>query len=217
MTTIENVRRRARPSARFWDRIAARYARSPIKDEAAYQRKLDVTRSYLRPDMELLEIGCGTGSTAIAHAPFVRHILATDISPRMIEIARAKIAANTLTNVTFECSAVEDINAPDARFDAVLGLNVLHLLADRDAAIAGVARLLKPGGAFVTSTACLGDRMRWFGLVAPLGRALGLLPLVKVFSEADLKDSLVRHGFRIDHHWRPPKGPTVFIVAIKER
>ena len=215
MTAVDELKPRARPSARFWDRIAERYARSPIKDEAAYQRKLDVTRGYLRSDMEVLEIGCGTGSTAIIHAPFVKHILATDISSRMIEIARAKISASTGANVTFACTSVEELDAPDGRFDAVLAFNILHLLEDQDAAIAKVARLLKPGGVFATSTACLADGMGWIRLIAPIGEALGFFPLVKVFSEAVLKDSLARHGFRIDHHWHPEKGPTVFMVAIK--
>ena len=53
------------PSSKFWDRIAARYARKPVADEAAYRRKLAVTRDYLAPDMDVLEFGCGTGSTAI--------------------------------------------------------------------------------------------------------------------------------------------------------
>jgi ubiquinone/menaquinone biosynthesis C-methylase UbiE len=215
MAAVDELKPRPRPSARFWDRTAKRYAKRPIADEAAYQRKLDVTRGYLRPDMELLEIGCGTGSTAIAHAPFVKHILATDISSRMIEIARAKISVSTDRNVSFVRAAVEDLDAPDGRFDAALALNILHLLEDWDAAIAKVARLLKPGGVFATNTACLADSMRWFRLIAPIGRALGVFPLVKVFSEADLKDSLTRHGFRIDHYWRPEKGPTVFMVAIK--
>ena len=84
----------ARPE-KFWDRMAARYARQPVADEAVYQRKLEMTRSCLRPDMELLEIGCGTGSTAIVHAPHVRHILATDISENMLAIAREKAQART--------------------------------------------------------------------------------------------------------------------------
>lgn len=218
VTAIDDTKPRARPSARFWDRIAERYARKPVADEAAYQKKLQVTREYFRPDMALLEIGCGTGSTAIAHAPFVNHILATDISSKMIEIARAKVAANATANVSFECVAVEDVSAPDATFDAVLALNILHLLADWDSAIGKVARLLKPGGVFVTNTACIDDSMRWFRLVTPiagLGRALGLFPLVKVFGEADLRDSLTRHGFTIDHHRRAEKGPTVFMIAVK--
>ena len=76
--------------AKFWDRVAERYSRQPIADEAAYQKKLEVTRQYFKPDMEVLELGCGTGSTAIKHAPFVRHIRAVDISSKMIEIAEER-------------------------------------------------------------------------------------------------------------------------------
>jgi cyclopropane fatty-acyl-phospholipid synthase-like methyltransferase len=43
--------------------------------------------------MELLEFGCGTGGTAIIHAPHVKHIRAIDISPRMIEIAKSRAEA----------------------------------------------------------------------------------------------------------------------------
>ena len=74
--------------ASFWDRHAEGYSKRPIADDAAYQKKLKVTREYFQPDMEVLEFGCGTGSTAISHAPFVKHIRATDISSKMIEIAR---------------------------------------------------------------------------------------------------------------------------------
>ena len=205
----------AHPSARFWDRIAVRYARRPIADEAAYQMKLRVTRDHLTPDMEILELGCGTGSTAIAHAPHVKHIRATDISPKMIEIARAKAAESGVANVAFECVAVEDIAASDESFDAILGLNLLHLLEDRDAAIAKIAALLKQDGVFVTNTACLADGMKWFKLVAPLGRRLGFFPLVKIFGKADLEASLTRGGFTIVHEWRPKKNAAVFIVAVK--
>ena len=205
----------SRPSARFWDRIADRYARKPIADEEAYRTKLRVTREYLRPDMEVLEFGCGTGSTALTHAPFVKRILATDISPRMIEIARGKAAASHIDNVEFRPGAIDHFSAPDGSFDAVLGLSILHLLEDRDAVLAKVHRLLKPGGLFVSSTACLGDTMGYFKLIAPIGKALGLIPLVKVFTEADLRDALTRRGLEIDHRWQPGKGKSVFIVAKK--
>ncbi len=65
--------------AKFWDKIAERYAKSSIADEATYQKKLQITREYLNPDSEELEIGCGTGSTAILHAPYVKHIHATPL------------------------------------------------------------------------------------------------------------------------------------------
>ena len=83
-------------SVKFWDKIAERYSKRPIADEVAYQKKLQVTREYFRPDMEVLELGCGTGSTAILHAPYVKHILAIDISSKMIDIAQAKADAKSV-------------------------------------------------------------------------------------------------------------------------
>lgn len=203
-------------SANFWDRIAERYSKDPIADEAAYRKKLEVTRGYLRPDMEVLEIGCGTGSTAILHAPHVKHILAIDISSKMIEIAQGKADANNIANITFKRSTVDAFSAPDRSFDAVLALSILHLLESRHAAIATVHKMLKPGGIFVSSTVCLGDSMlRFIKLIAPIGKFLGLLPLLKVFTVQELTDSITDAGFEIDHQWQPGKGKAVFIVARK--
>jgi ubiquinone/menaquinone biosynthesis C-methylase UbiE len=180
---------------KFWNKIADRYSRRPISDEAVYEKKLDITRKYFRPDMEVLEIGCGTGTTAIAHAPHVGHILATDLAPRMIEIATEKADAANIDNVTFRASSVDALDLPDASIDAVMAHNLLHLLEDREPAIADIYRVLKPGGVFVTSTACIGDMMLPLRLIVPVGRFLRLFPLVKVFSAAELKDSFEKSGF----------------------
>ncbi len=202
--------------SKFWDRIAERYARKPVADEAAYQKKLQVTRDYLRPDMEVLEFGCGTGSTAIAHAPHVKRIRALDISSKMIEIAQGKASENKVTNVTFGQASIESFRVPDQTFDAVLGLSILHLLEDMEDVIAKVHKVLKPGGVFVTSTACVGDMMTvMIRVVAPIGQFLGLLPLLRIFTTRELEDSLTNAGFHIDHQWQPGKGKAVFIVAKK--
>ena len=42
-------------SVKFWDKIAERYSKQPIADEAAYQKKLKVTQEYFKPEMEVLE------------------------------------------------------------------------------------------------------------------------------------------------------------------
>ncbi len=202
-------------TTRFWDRIARRYARKPVPDEAVYQRKLEITRRYLRPDSEVLELGCGTGSTAIAHAPYVKHIRAIDFSAGMLEIAGRKAAAGGVWNVTFERADVSTVRATDGTVDAVLALSVLHLLEDRDAVIGEVHRMLAPGGVFVTSTACIGDTMGWFRLIAPAGRWLGLIPLVRVFTAGELRESLRAAGFELQQEWQPGKGKAVFIVARK--
>ncbi len=215
MTSVnQEGMRMHRPSA-FWDRIAESYAKKPVADEAAYQKKLKVARGYFRPDMEVLEFGCGTGSTAIAHAPYVKHIRAIDISSKMIEIARGKAEAGGVENVIFERATLDDLEVPDESFDAVMGHSVLHLLEDKEAAIAKVHRMLKPGGVFVSTTACIGDFLKVFKVIGPIGRFLGLLPLVRVFTKKELHESLAAAGFEIDYEWQPGKRRGVFIVARK--
>ena len=202
-------------SAKFWDKVAEKYAKQPIADEAAYQKKLAVTRDYLRPDMEVLEIGCGTGSTAICHAPYVKHIRAIDFSANMIAIAQGNAEAEHIDNVTFEQAIIEDLNSPEQSLDAVLGLSILHLLKNKEAAIAKVYQMLKPGGLFVTSTVCVGDTMGWLKLIAPIGQFLGFLPFVQFLTAQALADSLIHAGFELDYQWQPSKGKAVFIVAKK--
>ena len=199
----------------FWNKLADKYSRRPIADEAAYQKKLDATREYFQPDMDVLEIGCGTGSTAIAHAPYVAHFLATDLSTRMVEIAKDKAKAAGIDNVTFEAASVDALDVPDASIDVVMAHNILHLLEDREQVIADVHKMLKPGGAFVSSTACIGDMMLPLRLIVPVGRFLRLFPLVKVFSVAELMDSLENAGFEIDYEWQPKKSAAAFIICRK--
>ncbi|NER21496.1 MAG: class I SAM-dependent methyltransferase [Symploca sp. SIO1C2] len=209
-------------SAKFWNKIAEGYSRQPIADEAAYQKKLQITREYFQPSMEVLEFGCGTGSTAIAHAPYVQHIQAIDFSSNMIEIAQGKADTQNIQNITFEQASIDELRVPDRTYDAVLGLNVLHLLDNKEEVIAKVYNMLQPGGLFITSTVCLGDTIAWFKLIAPIGKFLGLFPLVKVFTIKDLEKSLTDAGFALNCQWQAGdynspigKAKIVFIVAKK--
>jgi len=202
-------------SAKFWDRIAERYSKQPIADEAAYQKKLQVTRKYFHPDMEVLELGCGTGSTAIIHAPYVKHIRAIDISSKMIEIAQGKADAANINNITFEQSGIDALNVQDNSLAVVLGLRILHLLENKEEVTEKVYKMLKPGGIFVSSTVCLGDTMKFIKLIVPIGRLFALMPLVKVFSAKELEACLSNAGFEIDYNWQQGKAKAVFIVARK--
>ncbi len=204
-------------SARFWDWIAKRYARSPVADEAAYRTKLEKTREYLTPQTKLFEFGCGTGSTALYHAPYVEHIMAIDVSPNMIEIARAKAAAKHVTNVSFEVGSIEDIEAPAATYDVVMAHSILHLLEDKDAALAKAHAMLVPGGLLVSSTACMGDAAvtKTIGRAVAAASVTGLLPYVDVFSSSELLERIAAAGFAIEHEWRPRPGAALFVIARK--
>ena len=201
--------------ATFWNRIARMYANKPVEDKAAYRKKLAKTQEYFRPDMEILEFGCGTGSTAIYHAPRVKSIRAIDISPKMLEIARERAARANVDNISFECTTLEEIDAQDGSFDVVMAMSILHLLEDREATLARVNSLLKPGGVFISSTICAGGRPGLFNLIAPIGRFFGLLPLVRFFTAEELAKNITDTGFRINYQWQPSKDKAVFIVAIK--
>lgn len=203
-------------SINFWDRIAERYANKPVADEATYQKKLDVTKSYLREDMKALEFGCGTGSTALELAPYVHDYQAIDVSPKMIAIAQHKLEQKQTPNLSFTQAPFEEHSVADGSLDVVLGHSILHLLNDPDEAITRVFQLLKPGGIFITSTACLADGMAIFRLIAPIGKWLRLIPSVKVFSRADLEASLSGTGFHIYYRLTPEKNAmTCFLVAVK--
>ena len=202
-------------TASFWDRLAERYAAQPVKDPKSYEITLDRVRAHLKPADRVLEIGCGTGTTALKLADAAAEITATDVSGKMIEIAQRKADAANVSNVSFEVAEVDAIEARAASLDAVLALSLIHLLEDRDRAIARVFELLKPGGIFVSSTVCLGDSMKWFRFVGPIGRALGLMPYVSVFSVHELEQSIRRAGFDIEIQWQPGDGRTVFIIARK--
>ena len=201
--------------AKFWDRIATRYSKQPIADEASYQKKLEITREYLQPDMKVLEIGCGTGTTAIIHAPYVKHIHAIDISSKMIEIAQNKADAKSIGNISFEQLKIGELDVQDQTLDVVLGFSILHLLENKEEVIAKVYKMLKSGGIFVSSTVCLEDSMSWLKVIAPLGKLLGLMPLVKFFTKEEQEGCLSHAGFDIEYSWLPGKGKAVFLVARK--
>ncbi len=160
-------------------------------------------------------MGWGTGTTALIHAPFVNRITGIDISRNMLEIARAKAESGKVKNVTFQQSSVDGLETSDASYDVVMGHSILHLLENKEAVISRVHRMLKPGGVFVSSTACLGGRMPVLRAILPVGHFLGLLPLVEFFTAEELEGDLMDAGFRIDHRWQPDKSDAVFIVATK--
>jgi len=204
-------------SDKYWDKTAERYAKSPVSDEATYQRKISETQEFLKPHMRIIEFGCGTGTTAVAHAPHVEHIDAVDVSENMLEIGRGKAKDANIKNISFNLGTLQDLKAESASVDAVLGLNVIHLIEDRQAVFTEVARVLKPGGFFVTSTVCVGaSKLRFITWLLPLTKLIGLTPDVYVLSEEELASEITSNGFSIERQWHHAKdGIAVFMIASK--
>jgi ubiquinone/menaquinone biosynthesis C-methylase UbiE len=204
--------------SRFWDQVARKYAARAIADLAGYERTLEATRRYLRPEHVVFEFGCGTGTTALRLAPSAARFMATDLSGEMIVLAREKAQAEACRNVEFAVASLETAQWPDESFDVALGFNVLHLIKDRPAAIAGVRRLLKPGGVFISKTPCIGEMNPLIRLAIPLLQAIGKAPYVDFVSGAQLERVIADAGFDIverARHGSKRKDARAFLVARK--
>ncbi len=197
----------------FWDRIAVKYAARPVSDPDAYAETLARTQSYLRPADRVLEVGCGTGTTALKLAPAVAHITATDYSAKMIGIAEGKRVTEDAANVTFRQAGLSEPD--DTPYDAVLAFNLLHLVEDVPAALAMLADRVKPGGHFISKTVCLGDGAWPLRLVIPAMRAIGKAPYVGFLRRAELDRMVEEAGFRIVETGGYPAPKNRFIVARK--
>jgi ubiquinone/menaquinone biosynthesis C-methylase UbiE len=204
--------------ARFWNRAARRYAADPITDMTGYERTLERTRGLLRSSDIVMELGCGTGTTALKLAPCISRIVATDVSSEMIAIAREKAIAQACDNAEFAVAAAGRAPEGDGSFDAALAFNLLHLIVDRPSLLSDVHRLLKPGGLFITKTPCLSEMNTFIRLAVPVMRFVGKAPFVAFFSATELESEIARAGFTIverARHGSERKDARIFIVARK--
>lgn len=209
----------AADDARFWDRASQRYAKARIGDEGGYERTLDRTRTLLTQETRVLELGCGTGSTALRLADDVASYVATDISEKMIAIAEEKLAATPVAGLTFRAATAEIVALERDKYDVVLGFNYLHLVRDPQIALRHIHGLLAPGGMFISKTPCLRDmNVLIRSILLPGMRLVGLAPYVSVFGTQDLADLLSAAGFEIvatEKHATKGKDTRPFVLARK--
>ncbi len=206
-------------AATFWDKAAENYAKSPIQNMEAYNYTLERTRSYLSATDRVLEVGCGTGSTALLLASDVSQIIASDISSNMIDIANRKAHEGNVSNVQFVAEDILGSAIGNGPYDVVLAFNLLHLIEDTEAALKRVHGLLKPGGIFISKTVCKPGKgaplkFRFLRLVVPIMQFFGKAPFVRFMDVPAFEDLITSHGFRILESGDHP-APSRFVVARK--
>jgi arsenite methyltransferase len=105
--------------------------------------------SALRPGEHVVDVGCGGGIDSLVAAKMVGaagHVIGVDMTPGMLEKARASGVAAGVANVEFREGFGEALPVEDGWADVVISNGVLNLMPDKDAALQEMARVLKPGG-----------------------------------------------------------------------
>lgn len=201
--------------AAIWNRFAKGYAKRAVSDPESYNRKLEQTARRLTPSSRLLEIACGTGTTALWHAPKVSYVRASDFSTKMIAIARRKAEEAGVTNVDFVVEGIDELPRPETPFDVALAMSILHLLPDPGGALHRLSDCLRPGGYVFTSTVGLRDMPGVAPKVIPYLGWTGLIPRLNPMTAQEIIAAHEAAGLRIIDHWSAGPGSALFIEAQK--
>jgi ubiquinone/menaquinone biosynthesis C-methylase UbiE len=125
-------------------RAAADYATSEVHAKgASLQRLVELTEP--KPHWRVLDVATGAGHTALAFAPHVAKVTATDITEEMLAETRKLAKARSLTNVKALTAKAEDLPFPDASFDVVCRL-AAHHFRKIGGFVSEAFRVLMPGG-----------------------------------------------------------------------
>src|SRR5215467_6369780 len=182
--------------------------------------RLALVRSLARPRPTdvVLDLGCGNGHHLCALGPEVTRGIGIDISPGMIELARARLrGSQSKTNLTFEVDDAEKLNGiADQSIDLAICIGAFEHMLDKRAVLASIYRVLKFGGRFF----CLAPHADyvWYRTIAPLlGFATKHLSSDRMLTHDEFCALLDRAGFR-RIRFAPwtfiPKGDVPALVAL---
>ena len=205
----------------IWDKQASGYDTKVLKIyEQAYDLSIQKVRSILSPDQRVLEIGCGTGIISLGIAPYVERVVATDISPQMISVARSKGERLSVSNVDFRVCDGYSLPYDDGAFDVVLLFNTLHVVKEPATLLREAHRLLKPAGWLASATDCYAEPVpfpvRLMLGVQKLLHRVGIISFMWYYEKADIHRLLERCSFAIvDTGVLHPAPVNYYVLACK--
>ena len=180
-----------------------------------WTRRVKMLSNHLHAGMSVLELGCGTGHFTRELARSEAEILAVDLSPQLLEIARTH---SSMPNVRYEIQNACALRCADAVFDSVVGSSVLHHL-DMKEALPEIYRVLKQHGSIhFTEPNMLNPQIAIQKNIPWVKWKLGDSPDETAFFRWPLRRLLEQTGFR-DVHINPfdflhPKTPGFLVNPV---
>jgi ubiquinone/menaquinone biosynthesis C-methylase UbiE len=180
-----------------------------------WARRVKMLSKHLGAGMKVLEVGCGTGYFTQELVRSGADVIAIDVSPELLEIAKANCSA---PNVRYEIQNACELSYPDTVFDSVVGSSVLHHL-EIEAALHEIYRVLKvDGSVHFTEPNMLNPQVAIQKNVPWIKRKLGDSPDETAFFRWPLRRVLEQTGYRdirIDpFDFLHPKTPVALIDRL---
>jgi ubiquinone/menaquinone biosynthesis C-methylase UbiE len=146
-------------SINFWNRMSKNYDNSADKKfKKTYEETINLSASILKENDCVLDFACGTGITTIEIAKKVERVIAIDISQNMIDIASQKAHKSAVSNIEFLVTDIFEERLKPEFFDVVMAFNILQYCEDEEKVMKRIYDLLKPGGIFLSTTDCYGEK-----------------------------------------------------------
>jgi SAM-dependent methyltransferase len=166
-----------------------------------YETRLLLALGGAVPGARALEIGCGQGYgiELILERFRAAHVDAVDLDERMVARARGRVAGRAGVGRVVVGDATDlraALRSPDGSYDAVFDFGILHHIPDWPAAVAEVARVLRPGGRFFF------EEVTAHALDRPLYRVLFDHPRQDRFTDRELIAELEEHGLHVGDRYR---------------
>ena len=114
-----------------------------------------IERLALPPGAAVLDVGCGTGASALPAAERVGprgRVIGVDLAERLLATARQKAERHRLVNIEFKSGDMERLGYPDDRFDAVVSVFSIFFVTDMVGQVRELWRMVRPGGSLAITT-----------------------------------------------------------------
>ena len=171
--------------------------------------KRTITNLKLQVGAKVLDVGCGTGASALPAAQVVGSggvVVGVDLASRLLERARAKAVVAGLTNVEFRLADMTALEYPDSTFDAVVSVFSIFFVPDMEGLVRELWRMVRPGGKLAVTT--WGPRIfepaysRWLTAVGkerpdlvaafnPWDRITDVISVKKLLQDGGVRDAVV--------------------------